>query len=165
MGTSSVRELVLVILVSLMVGYTEELMFRGILFHGATARFRAVAGAVVSSAIFGLFHFINLFGGQGFGWTVSQVVHAATDGFMYAAIRLITGSLWPTLFLHGLWDLSISAAHTGMVVSGGGMAASLASVQAGGISIQPLQVLPGLLYGSFVLWRWAVRHKTSGQAG
>ena len=140
-------------------------MFRGILFHGATARFRPMAGAVISSVIFGLFHFINVIGGQGFGWTVSQVIHAATDGFMYAALRLITGSLWPTMVLHALWDLSISAAHTGMAALGGEMAASLASVQAGGVSIQPMQVLPGLLYGSFVLWRWSVRNKRSGPAG
>jgi membrane protease YdiL (CAAX protease family) len=157
LGASSTRDLLQVVLVSLMVGYTEELMFRGILFHGATARFRPLLGAIISSLVFGLFHFINLLGGQGLGWTVSQAVHAASDGFMYAAIRLITGSLWPTMLLHGLWDLAISSAHTGMQASGGQMAQSLASVQAGGIAIKPFQILPGLIYGGFVLWRWYVR--------
>ncbi len=159
LGADSTRDLMQVLLVSVMVGYTEELMFRGILFHGATARFKPLLGAIVSSLVFGLFHFINLLGGQGFGWTVSQAVHAASDGFMYAAIRLITGSLWPTMLLHGLWDLAISSAHTGIQASGGQMAQSLANVQAGGIAIKPFQVLPGLIYGSFVLWRYYVRQR------
>jgi hypothetical protein len=159
LGARSTRDLLQVVLVSLMVGYTEELMFRGILFHGATARFKPLLGAIISSLVFGLFHFINLLGGQGLSWTVSQAIHAASDGFMYAAIRLITGSLWPTMLLHGLWDLAISSAHTGMQASGGDVAQSLASVQAGGIAIKPIQVLPGLIYGGFVLWRWYVRQR------
>ncbi|MCB0188099.1 MAG: CPBP family intramembrane metalloprotease [Caldilineaceae bacterium] len=157
MGADTTDQALLAILVSLMVGYTEEVMFRGILFAGAVARFKLVVGAIVSSLIFGLFHFINLLGGQGFGWTVSQVVHATTDGFMYAALRLMTGSLWPTMVLHGLWDLSISLAHTTMQTAGDETTQSLAAVQAGGVSIQPMQVLPGLLYGAFVLWRWSKR--------
>ena len=136
-------------------------MFRGIVFFGASERFRVFWGAVLSAVIFGLFHFINLLGGQGFGWTVSQVIHAGTDGFMYAALRLITGSLWPVMLLHGLWDLGVSTVHAAMQTSGGAMAQSLASVQAGGVNIQPIQVLPGLLYGAFVFWRWSKRRQRS----
>ena len=159
LGTSGVNQLLLVLLVTLLIGFTEELMFRGILFFGAESRFKALWGAIISAVIFGLFHFINLLGGQGFGWTVSQVVHAASDGFMYAALRLITGSMWPVMLLHGLWDLGVSSYDTAVQNQGGALAQALTQVQAGGVSISPSEVLPGLLYGTFVMWRWAVRRK------
>ncbi len=159
LGTTSSKQLLLVILVALMVGYTEETMFRGILFFGAISRFKAVWGAIISSLVFGSMHFINLLQDQGFGVTVSQVVHAASDGLMYAALRLMTGSLWPVMLLHGLWDLSVSGIQTATQASGGELAQALTDVQIGGVSISPMQILPGLLYGLFVLWRWSKRNK------
>ncbi len=158
LGTNSSKELMLLILTTLLVGYTEETMFRGILFHGATARFKAVWGTIISSLIFGTMHFINMFGGQGFGMTVSQVVHAAGDGFMYAALRLMTGSLWPVMLLHGLWDLAVSGMHAAALASGGETAQALTNMQTGGVSISPIQFI-GLFYGIFVLWRWVKRNK------
>lgn len=159
LGTSSSKELILVALTTFLVGLTEETMFRGIIFHGATARFKTILGTIISSLIFGLLHFMNMLGGAGFGWTVSQVIHAASDGFMYAALRLVTGSLWPGIILHGLWDLSVSYVHTAVKAGGGAAAQNLTNLQVGGIHISPLQVLPGVLYGAYVLWRWSKREK------
>jgi membrane protease YdiL (CAAX protease family) len=142
-----------------MVGYTEETMFRGILFFGSTERFTLLWGAIISAIIFGLFHYLNMIGGQGFGITTSQVVHAFSVGFMYASLRLMTGSLWPVMLLHALWDFSILSMQSAMLTAGGEVGAGLASAQVGGVSISPIQVLPGLLYGAFVFWRWTVRSK------
>lgn len=159
-GADSLMQTVQFLLATFMVGYTEELMFRGILQHGMISRFKPVLGVILTALIFGAMHFENMLGGQGFGETTGQVVHAASDGFMYGALRLITGSLWPVMILHGLWDLAISVMHTQSAAHGGAVAKALTDVKvAGGISISPLQILPGLLYGSFVLWRWVVRSK------
>ena len=157
LGTKGIQQLLLVILAVLMVGYTEELMFRGILFYGSVARFRELWGAIISAAIFGAFHFINLMAGQGMAYTTAQVVHAGFDGFMYATLRLITGSLWPVMLLHGLWDLGVAGGQAALQTSSSGGAQSIAQVQAGGISVSPMQILPGLLYGIFVFWRWKKR--------
>ena len=156
LGAGSLSSFLVIVLVTLMVGYTEELMFRGILFHGATARFRYIWGTIISSLLFGLLHFENLLGGQPLGATVDQVIHAGADGFMYASLRLITGSLWPVMILHGIWDLSVTQMQT-VTQSQGGVLEAVAKTQVGGIS--PMQFLPGLLYGAFVLWRWTVRSK------
>lgn len=64
LGTGNTKELLLVILATLMVGYTEETMFRGILFFGATTRFKAIWGTIITALIFGSMHFINLLGGR-----------------------------------------------------------------------------------------------------
>lgn len=74
------------------------------------------------AGLFGSMHFINMLQGQGFGLTVSQVVHAASDSFMYAALRLMTGSLWTVVLLHGLCDLSVSSVHTAAQATSGAAA-------------------------------------------
>ena len=151
LGTTNMQQLLALIAVALMVGFTEETMFRGILQYGATWRFKPLLGPVIAALVFGLFHFVNLIGGQSMALTVPQVVHAAADGFMYGALRLITGSLYPVMLLHGVWDLLISAVHAQLQVSTGVPQASADP----GISV--IQYAPGLLYGGFVMWRWWVR--------
>lgn len=118
-GATGITQILTLLAFTAMVGYTEETMFRGILFFGSTNRFKELAGAILSSVLFDLFHFLNLIGGQGFGFTVSQVVHAFSDGFMYAALRLMTGSLWPTMVLHALWDFTIIGNQAGAQSAGG----------------------------------------------
>ena len=63
LGTTSCKQLLMLILVVMMVGYTEATMFRGILLFGAKSRFRAVWGAIFSSRVFGSMHFINMLEG------------------------------------------------------------------------------------------------------
>jgi len=163
-GANTFKQTVQFLLATFMVGYTEELMFRGILQYGLIARFKPVLGVILTAIIFGSMHFENMLLGQGFGETASQVVHAASDGFMYSALRLISGSLWPVMILHGLWDLSVSMAHTQMAAQGGAIAKALTDVKvANTVNISPMQFLPGLLYGIFVLWRWVVRNKKGDQ--
>lgn len=96
----------------LLVGLFEELLFRGVLFHGLEAKTNAVTALVVSSLIFGLMHYVNWIGGQSFGDTTIQVIHAAAGGFLYGAIMLMTGSIWPGILLHGTWDAIVSVVST-----------------------------------------------------
>lgn len=156
-GATSITQILTLLGFTAMVGYTEETMFRGILFFGSTNRFKEFWGAILSSVIFGLFHFLNMLGGAGFGATTGQVVHAFSDGFMYAALRLITGSLWPVMILHALWDFAVIGMQAGAQTAGGAAGAALAESQVGGVSISPIQILPGLIWGSIVFWRWKVR--------
>lgn len=71
---------------------------------------------------------------------MSQVVHAASDGLMYGALRLITGSLWPVILLHGLWDLGATSVHATLQAQGGAAAQALTSAQVGGVHISPMQI-------------------------
>lgn len=156
-GANNVSQILALLAFTAMVGYTEETMFRGILFFGSTNRFKELLGAVLSSVIFGLFHYLNMLGGAGFGYTTGQVVHAFADGFMYAALRLITGSLWPVMLLHAFWDFAVIGMQAGVQTAGGSAGAALANTQVSGVNISPIQILPGLLWGAFVFWRWKVR--------
>ena len=99
--------LVLLLLVSMvMVGFTEELMFRGL---GVTvfreAGFREGRVALWTCVIFGLAHASNLFT-EGTKALV-QVLVTAMAGYFFYVIRRRTGGLLVPALVHGLWDFSL----------------------------------------------------------
>ncbi len=147
LGADSLPQLLALILVMLGIGFTEETMFRGILFYGFSTRFSISAAAVVSSLIFGALHYVNLLQGAAPGETTYQVLHAAAAGFMYIALRLRIGAIWPVMLFHGLWDFclfNIDSLNT--VAASDGSLSPLATTA--------LEILPATLYGAFVYWRW-----------
>ena len=87
------------------VGVFEEVVFRGLLLYGLATRIGPVRAALVSSLIFGLLHYGNWASGQGALISHFQVIHATSLGVMMAAITLRTGSLWPAILYHAVWDL------------------------------------------------------------
>ncbi len=95
-----------VLLSATIVGLSEELTFRGFvlesLLPGGLER-----AVVVSSIVFGLFHFNNLVqaGGGGTVGSVSvQVLFAALFGIGFASFRLRTGTIWPVVAFHVFSD-------------------------------------------------------------
>ena len=86
-------------------GVVEETAFRGILLTRLLPRGPRTA-VLLSSALFGSLHVANLFLGSPWQTVLLQVTFAAMAGTGYAAMRLRTGSLWPPIVLHALFDLS-----------------------------------------------------------
>jgi len=77
-------------------------------------------------------------------------------GFMYGALRLRIGAIWPVMLFHGFWDMSIFDIKT--------MSATLNSTTSTApeefqILLALLIMLPALLYGTFVCWRWWLWNK------
>jgi hypothetical protein len=97
---------------TLMVGFNEELLFRGILAHGArgTGRWTEARVLLVSAAGFGLFHLPNVLAGQALGPTLIQVGYASVMGIaLYAAMR-VSGTIMLPIAMHALWDFSTFSA-------------------------------------------------------
>ncbi|MCF6272185.1 MAG: CPBP family intramembrane metalloprotease [Rhodobacteraceae bacterium] len=145
----NLQSLLGLIVISLLVGIFEEILFRGVLFRGALTRFRPVASVIIVSVIFGLMHYVNLFSGQPLGPTTYQVVHAGADGLMYGALRLRLGTLWPVILIHALWNIAVGIASSAM-----DMAGQISPPASSLTVLSVLVVLPGLLYGGYLLWRW-----------
>lgn len=94
---------------SLMIGLFEELAFRGVLFPVLLeSRCQTQRGirltAVVSSAVFGLIHLVNLLEGAGFAPTVLQVGYSFLIGGMCTVVLLKTGNLIFCILLHAIYD-------------------------------------------------------------
>lgn len=101
----SPAETVLYVLTMLLVGFLEELIFRGLLFK-AMAENGVKAAVAVSSITFGMGHIINLLNGSGAELipNLLQVVYAMAAGFMFVMIFLKSGSILPCILGHGVFN-------------------------------------------------------------
>lgn len=91
-------------LLALLVGLTEEVLFRGLAY--TALRGLGVGRAVVGSAlIFGVVHLLNIAQGADVLATVLQVVYAFTVGCAFAAGLEAGGRLLPLIAAHAATDL------------------------------------------------------------
>lgn len=84
----------------------EEVLFRGVLLQAislASCGRTALRAALLSSAVFGAAHLVNL-PRAGLEPTIVQVAYAALIGVFFAAIRIRSGSLVAVVVLHTLLD-------------------------------------------------------------
>lgn len=95
----------LVLFLTIVPGVFEELAFRGVLLHGLRKRMGAVGLCLVVGAIFGLFH-VSLF----------RLLPTAFLGVTFAAVVLLTGSIFPAMLWHfGNNLIALLPAHLGWV--------------------------------------------------
>lgn len=87
----------------LLVGFLEELIFRGLLFR-AMARDDLKAAFIVTAVTFGIGHIVNLVNGSGASLlaTLCQIVSAVAFGFLFAVLYYRGGSLWPCILCHSI---------------------------------------------------------------
>lgn len=104
--TESVGRFFDVLLFSMMIGVSEELLCRGFIFQ----LFNRIGfwAAVNFSAIgFGLMHFYNLSAGQNVTYTIYQAIDAALFGYFALGLMIFTGSIWVPVLFHGLYNLPV----------------------------------------------------------
>lgn len=122
----------------LLVGFTEELVHRGLLLTALRSRLSEVWVWFLTSALFALMHFVNILLGSPVAGTASQVGAAFLGGTAFYILRRVTGSLIWAMVLHGVWDFSVFA-------TGVGTASSIASIA------NVVYLLAGVL-GLAVVW-------------
>jgi membrane protease YdiL (CAAX protease family) len=85
-------------LVSAAAGFGEELMFRGLLQAGLAETIGSPAGPWVAlgiaSLVFGVFHWLN----------ATYALLAALAGLYFGWLLVATGSIWPPIVAHALYD-------------------------------------------------------------
>jgi hypothetical protein len=92
---------------TLLVGFSEELLTRGIAIVGARGAMHEKWVWVFSGVVFGLLHVPNAFFGQSVAGTLQQVVFAFGVGLTYYVTRRLAGTLIVTMGLHAIWDYSV----------------------------------------------------------
>lgn len=96
--------LIVSIVSMLLVGYVEEMIFRGFLFRAVLKADGPVPAIIISAVTFGVGHIINLFTGQTSLETVAQIFFAIAWGFIFTLSFYKSGSLIPAIVAHGLID-------------------------------------------------------------
>lgn len=147
------------VLLALLVGVFEEVMFRGIVMHGLEQRFGALIALFASSVIFGAMHYVNFIDGQSLGATNNQVLHAAGVGLLYGALALRIGSIWPGVLLHALWDATVTLAG-GFAADTGTEATEPGAGQ--GLLLFVIQNFE-LLFGALVTVMWLRHRRAAGK--
>lgn len=86
----------------LLIGYVEEMIFRGFLLRALLPRDGARKSIVIVAVTFGIGHIVNMLAGQATVETMAQVIFAIAWGFMLTIIVYKSGSLLPCILAHSL---------------------------------------------------------------
>lgn len=96
---------VFAVLSMMLIGFIEELLFRGFLFRALLKKDSAPVAITISAVTFGIGHLVNLLAGQG-GWeSLIQVIFAIAWGFLFTLVFYKSGSLWICILVHALVDV------------------------------------------------------------
>lgn len=87
-----------------LIGYLEEIIFRGFLFR-AMEKDGLRRATVVSAVTFGVGHIVNLLTGQGTLDTVLQMIYAIAIGFAFVLVFSKGKSLLPCILTHSLVNM------------------------------------------------------------
>jgi membrane protease YdiL (CAAX protease family) len=134
-------------------GISEELACRGVLYQGLHSRYPIWIAILASTVLFGAVHVLNGFVTGDFLTAGVQAIAAFLTGIAFMAIRVRTGSLYPGMILHGVWDFLLITSVTALVERFGITAAETtgAAVHGSVLALPVLFVVPNFLYGLFLL--------------
>ena len=104
-------EMAVYALLCLGVGFFEEMAFRGCVFTALLSRRKKTTvdvfwSIVLSSAIFGAIHLVNVFAGASVGSVVLQVGYSFLIGGMCAVILTKTSNIWYCVILHAVYNFA-----------------------------------------------------------
>lgn len=98
------------VLVFLIQGGSEEVVFRGWLMSTLSARWGVRAGVIVSSAIFASVHLHVFASGLWFG--IAALTGIGMAGLVFALLALLTRSIWEAVAAHGAFNAAAVAGPT-----------------------------------------------------
>ena len=100
----------------ILVGFVEEMIFRGFLFRAMLSKDKTIVAIIVSALTFGIGHIVNLFTGQASFETVIQIIFAISWGFIFTMVCYKSGSIIPCIIAHSMIDaLSLFGADNELV--------------------------------------------------
>lgn len=88
-----------------LVGFVEEMIFRGFLFRALLKKRGPKAAVIVSAVTFGIGHIINLLAGMDIVDNLLMVVFAIAWGFILTMVYYKSGSLLPCIIAHAVVDI------------------------------------------------------------
>jgi uncharacterized protein len=90
-----------------LVGYSEELMTRGLLLVGMRAEWIEKRVLLGTTLLFAVMHGLNLINGQDLGTTIKQMVSVIPTAILFYVVRRVTRTLVWSMVVHALVDFSL----------------------------------------------------------
>ncbi len=91
---------------TLLVGFSEELVYRGIVF-ATFIKESKVKALFISAVTFSLLHSVNVFGGLELVGMLLQLVMTFLAGLFFGFVRMKIESIIPIMIFHWIWDFSL----------------------------------------------------------
>jgi membrane protease YdiL (CAAX protease family) len=139
----------------LFVGFSEELMLRGAVLQAFRHTVSIWPAVLLTSVVFGAMHSMNVFVTGDLKAALIQSSAAFLSGILFIALRLRTGSLWPPIIVHALWDFATFTlgGATGGLHHGDLPAEALTVADPSGLAqlVPILLVLPNAIYGLWLM--------------
>jgi membrane protease YdiL (CAAX protease family) len=132
---------------TLLVALSEEWMFRGILFRALAGRLRVWPALLLSSVIFGSIHVLNGFTYSTLTQSSVQAVAAMMTGLLLGALLVRTGSIWPSVVLHMVWNFGLLL----VTVEAANHPQPLQPPSLQSLLVALVLVMPNLFYALFLL--------------
>ena len=93
------------------VGFFEEAAFRGCVFSVILDRQKAdrwsvLKASVLSSAVFGIVHIVNLFAGASIGSVILQIGYSFLIGALCSIVLVKTANIWYCVILHSVYNFA-----------------------------------------------------------
>ncbi len=88
-----------------LVGFVEEMIFRGFLFRALLQKHGPKAAVIVSAVTFGIGHIVNLLAGMATLENLLMIVFAVAWGFVFTLVYYKCGSLLPCIIAHAVVDV------------------------------------------------------------
>ena len=126
-----------------LVGFSEEITYRGLALVGFRGGYSEVKVWLFTSLLFGLLHGVNVVLGQGAVLTVRQVIFAFVLGSVFYAIRRISGTILIVMVIHALWDFGTFTHVAGKATGATAVQTDIATAGAG--LLQSLLVLIAII--------------------
>jgi hypothetical protein len=99
--------LVVLFVATMAIGFNEETWFRGIVLAGYRRAMADGPAIAVTAILFGVGHLINAALGLSVADTMTQVVAATVTGIVFGLVRVRTGSIYPSIATHGLYNAAL----------------------------------------------------------
>ena len=94
----------------LAVGFVEEMVFRGILFHSLKKAWNTRTAVIGSSVLFGIIHILG--GGISPASCLATVISVTTIGIAFSLITIDTGAVWCSGIIHAIWNFILGSIFT-----------------------------------------------------
>ena len=89
----------------ILIGFVEEVLFRGFLFKALLKEGSTARAIVISALTFGMGHIVNILTGHSGIETIVQMPFAVAIGFIYTFVYYKGGSLIPVIISHAMIDV------------------------------------------------------------
>lgn len=102
----SFRDITIIVILMIGVGFIEELLFRGFLYQGILKKGKLINAIIISGLTFGIGHIVNLMRGYSLVDQGLQIVIAIAIGITLALLVAVTESIIPGVVFHTLLNIS-----------------------------------------------------------